>query len=427
MRLFVAAGLAVTGVSACQGIGGIQDVLEDDCQYCAGTKCAEQSSECAASPTCNALEECLYGCNGEPACRAECTMTKHVPPLSLDEMHAANLDACIFTNCTSVCGLTPGDLSEIAPPDAAVACRMSLETNYAGSAQTCADDPECQRYLLCRENCVTGDCVGACAGSGTSFFSGFWPLPQEVNAACDVGGNWACVGHVQWPEVSIQSQGLTVELTDPFKNPLEGITVSMCARPDPTCPQPLSTAQTNSGGVVSLTAALFTNQSLGLDGFLDIQDTNLEPTLIYWGFPLSMLHGVIAFPIPVFSTLDWSVISWPGDAGALTGGVIAATALDCFGEAAPGVTLSLDGGGAEEPAAVYVSAASLTLSTTDTMTESNGIAFFINVPTGPVDVIATPGVLGRPSGRVSVYAQAGTVTEAAISPTPLPADAGSAP
>lgn len=383
---------------------------------------------CRASATCNALEECLSDCKGEPACRSQCTIANHVQPLSPDLTLAGTLDACLASQCAKECGLDCGALSQIAPPDSAPACEKCLHDVYCATTIDCASSADCQTYLLCRENCVTGDCVGACAGSGTSFFTSFWPIATDCQSACDVGENWACVGHVEWPEISIQTQNLTVQFKDVLTGATEdGITVSMCGGTDTTCPEPVSSKQTDAQGYVTLNDPLWTDQSLGLNGFLDIQSPDLYPTLIYWGFPLTEVQGAIAVPIPAFSLEDWSLI-WQGGLDP-TRGVILAVAVDCFGSPAPGVALTLSSApDAGAPNVFYLSGSSPTIaiSLTDTTTESNGTGAFVNVPPGPVDVIATPAGIGRPSSRVSVSVRAGTLTEVSLAPTPDTLDVGDA-
>ncbi|HEY3818495.1 MAG TPA: hypothetical protein VGL81_15080 [Polyangiaceae bacterium] len=357
--------------------------------------------------------------------------------MSSDLALAGGLDACIFSQCENVCGLSCGSLAEIASPGAGPACQACLQTNYCANTQECATNANCQTYLLCRQNCVTGDCVGACAGAGTSFFGIFWPIPAQCNGPCEVGSNWACAGHVQWPMTSFQARNLTVQLRDALTGDEQaGVDVKMCGGSDTTCPAPVSEEVTDSQGYVTLHDTLWNDQNLGLNGFLDIQGPTLYPTLSYWGFPLTVLDGTIAVPIPTFSIQDWNLI-WsygvaaPGVTLDPTLGVVFAVALDCFGNPAPGVAFSLSGPGVgtPPPKPLYPSGASPTIaiSTTDTVTESSGTGIFINVQPGPVDVIATPAALGGPSSRVSVYVQAGTLTGVGLNPTPLPADGGESP
>jgi hypothetical protein len=349
-------------------------------------------------------------------------------PFSSDVTLAGTFDACLVAKCETECGLTCGALSQIAAPDAAPSCEACLETSECATTEECALDLDCQSYLLCRQNCVTGDCIGACAGpSGTDFFKSFWPL-MYCQSACGVGDNWACVGHIQWQETSFLSLHLTVQLVDynfMMGGAESGVTVSMCTGSDATCQRPVDREATDSQGYVTLTDPVIGDQNLGLDGFLDVSAADLYPTHFYWGFPLTAIHGLIAFPLPVVSQVDWSQ-TWNG-LGPLAPdpalGVILAVPLDCFGSLAPGVTLAIAG---SDAVPLYLSGANV-INPSGTMAASNGIGVFIDVPPGAIDVIATPAGFAHPSSRVSVSVQAGILTVVGLAPTPDPSDADSAP
>jgi hypothetical protein len=58
------------------------------------------------------------------------------------------------------------------------------------------------------------------------------------------------------------------------------------------------------------------------------------------------------------------------------------------------------------------------LSPTLTATDSNGFASFTALPTGSIDVIATPLALGKASSHQTVNVRPGWVTEVVMMPTP---------
>jgi hypothetical protein len=53
-------------------------------------------------------------------------------------------------------------------------------------------------------------------------------------------------------------------------------------------------------------------------------------------------------------------------------------------------------------------------------TRLDAIVAFFNVPPGLVTLTATPMVLGKPAGQVTVSVAAGTITEPSMFPTPNP-------
>ncbi|MGA7124185.1 MAG: hypothetical protein WBY94_29045, partial [Polyangiaceae bacterium] len=376
---------------------------------------------CDAFAPCQALESgCLLGCDGDPACLSRCALNHPQPALDGKGVAGA-LDACVAAKCSNACGLTCGGLSQIADPASAASCSQCLQTNDCTIEEQCATDPNCATYFRCRKGCSTGDCPGACIpASGTPFFSFYTTITSACRAECDVGSNWACVGHVRWNPVPYQIRNLSFRVVDILGQPQIGATVSMCAPDDPNCATPVSGPETTGAlGEAKLVDATRSSPSFGLNGFLQISGPDLEPTSLYWGFPLSMPDGVFAEPIFVFSTLEWTAL-WLGTAQPDPSlGAITAVALDCFGEQAPGVRFALsfgDGGG--EAQLFYQSGMSVVEGPT-AATDVSGVAIFLNVPPGPVDVVATPVVLGQPSSRVHVNVVAGSITEVALEPSQL--------
>ncbi|MCL2447432.1 MAG: hypothetical protein FWD17_00640 [Polyangiaceae bacterium] len=436
---------AFTAVAACQWIDPIADVVLYDCRACASAQCAEQWSACMASTACQALEDCPAGC-ADAACRSACTtndkLSAHADlatgmrmPIGPDVQLAAAVDVCVATNCQNECGppgaggpgaLSCGGLSRIAPPDAASACAACLSQNDCPSATACGQSVNCQEYFLCRTNCSTGDCVGQCSevNGDNPFFDFFTAVRKTCPDECKAGANWACVGSVQWPW-TVGSASRPVRLTDLTSledGPVTGATVSLCQTDDPTCATPVGdTAQVASDGSVDLvdTTATLPPNYYGLNGFLAVRSgspstatSNVYPTNIFWGFPLS--GGVIATPIYAPTAEEWASAGWASLASPDLGLVIA-SAVDCFGEAATGVQFALEG--PNEPAPIYLTglmAPAIALGVGPTTTA----AIFPNVAPGLVDVVAIPPGFDRPVSRVSMQVQAGVLTGVILSPEP---------
>jgi len=455
-----AATLLATGVAGCRQIVGVTELndqvcgafgdsgipLTGACSACAMGSCCSQATACLASVPCASLEACLAQCNGDPACRSQCTIDN--PIVGNADIPAA-LDACLVSQCEDACGLTCGALSKVAPPDAAAACATCIESVACGQAQSCAQSPVCQGAQLCLENCTTGDCSGTCNApeddGGTPFCvancgpsqcvapcSGGPASTLEFNFSaqvdgmcedqCRIGNNWWCVGNEQYQypaPISATRQVIVGFIDDVKSQPQVGVTVEMCSSKDPECAAPLDTQVTNDGGVVTMTdqSGAGNGGDIGLNGFFKLTSPSLYPTTVYWGFPLSEPHGVIGTPIPVFPAGDWQDLLEVADVSADSmRGHIAVVALDCLGSQAPGVTFTATGTDSETTLLYFVGG---TLST-DGGTDRSGSAFFLNVPVGTTTVSAIPaGLGGQISGQETVYVRAGAVTEVSVAPTPV--------
>jgi hypothetical protein len=414
------------------------------CSTCAEAHCCGEAAACAGSLPCGALEGCLAACDGDPACRSQCTRDNPVT----DHRLSAALDACLASNCADACGLSCGGLSKLADPDAAAACAHCIQVNFCAQAQSCATSLDCQSDLLCRENCVTGDCAGACSlpddedggrllclescassqcisncgmslDSGEALYSAFTgPVSGSCSTECEAGNHWSCVGHVQWPAAKSRQRTITVGFVDFIASQGEtGVAVKMCAPQDPTCIMPIDQGVTD-GGLVTLTdrTGATNGGTFGLEGFFDLSSPSLFPTIVYWGFPLSETHGLLATPIPVFEALELpAVVALAGANVTLDPGRghLAFLAIDCFGNQAVGVTFSASPVG---DAQLFYGAGQ-TLSSTGP-TDKSGSGFYFNVPPGSVDLYATPLATGVTASHLSVSVRAGTITEVSLAPTP---------
>jgi hypothetical protein len=425
----------------------------DPCQSCTLSQCADAAAACADLPECNALATCLADCDGGAACRAQCTVDNGVGPLATENILAGALNACLAKNCESQCGLTCGGLSLIAPPAAAPGCEACIQTHDCTTAETWASYAPSDAYFLCRENCRTGDCVGACLeiDGGNSFFQLFTPVSFDCSDPCQIGENWECLGRFQWPLSPDMGLQLTLSLATFLSGaPVAGAAVTMCAPSmndysdasadgaTTGCADPVTSGTTDDAGAVTFFYAPLNRNGMspgGINGFLDLTSSNvgLYPTLVYWGFPF--VSGLIADAIRVFPASDWQIAAVPtinAAAGPLdpSRGVVVAAVLDCFGDKARNVTVALSGADDAGSTPYYLRSPSggeySLASGPGESTDTNAAAVFVNVPPGLVDVIATPVSVGRPSSRASVLVRAGTLTEVNLQPTPDPGDPGDA-
>lgn len=439
------------GIPSHEGLAPLDDggakcgiAFADSCRACAEAACCSEAALCAQSPACSALENCLSACNGNAACRSQCTVDK--PVVTAAGIPAA-LESCLASNCEQACGLPCGGLAKLAGPDSAEACSACIQSRFCHEAQICAQSAECQRNFLCRENCVTGDCVGACSvaagdvgaplclgqcgstncittcsagpDSGTAQYNNFYgPVSGQCQEECQAGSNWACVGHVQWPAAKALTRALTVGLIGIVSGqPRVGVQIKMCSAADVACVTPIDQQVTGSGGLARLvdnTGSLI-GKAQGLQGYLDVASPELYPAILYWGFPLTEREGVLGTPLPVFSNEEWAAIPETEHLTIdPTRGHIGIVALDCLGNQASGVTFSARG---IDDATTLLYAPGLVPNRSGP-TDSTGVGFFVNVPVGNVEVSATPIRIGEVASRFSVFVRAGTMTEISLAPTP---------
>jgi hypothetical protein len=429
-------GLMVT--AGCRQILGIHDKptgpapvcgldLVNACWTCAEDQCCPAIAACAGSPPCKNLATCLGGCpQGDPACRSQCSLDN---PVKSDFEIAGALAACLTSDCSEPCGLSCGSVSQIAAASSAVSCQECIGENDCAPAQACGVSPDCQAYLLCRTNCVTGDCVTACASTyptGSAIYFSFDKLMSTAcQGPCEYGGNWSCVGSVAWPPAKSMTRALTIHLS----RALPGVTVKLCDWTDVDCATPVDNqvSTTDSTGSVTLLDSSPTSangQNFGLDGYLDLSEPAvipppLIPTLVFWNFPLSEPQANFYTPIVVVSASELDLflsLSVP-DGGVMVDtqlGIVGVTALDCLGVQAPDVTFTMTSGAGPDTRTVYVLDQPSQVGPTGT----EGTAFFFNVPAGPVTITATPVVLGQVSSVAHVYVRDGALTEVAMLPTP---------
>jgi hypothetical protein len=442
-------GLVLIGLGLFASAGCRQIVGITDCGTCTDRSCAAEQAACQASPLCSELEDCLALCRGDPACRSKCVID-HPIVSGLDA--PANLEACLASQCSAACGLTCGVLSKISSPKAAPSCSSCIQRhdNICSDAETCARNPDCQRELLCREGCVTGDCTGACtvpgydgtqplclgscgparcltpcatADSHVSLYSMFFGHAGTCQQECEIGNNWSCVGHVEWPAAKGPTRKLTLALVDALdmSQPATAATVKLCSEVGKPCKE-LDENVTNDQGVVTLVDASQVLGGIALNGYLEVSSPDLYPTIIQWGFPLSEPHGILSTPIPVFSSFDLNILlggDGPSDWMDPTRAMIAVGAVDCLGDNSSGVRFSADGLGADFLLTYLKQPPSLT-----GPTDQTGAAIFSKVsPPGPQDIpisiSATPdALLGKKSSVQTVGVRAGWLTEVLMMPTP---------
>jgi hypothetical protein len=392
-----------------------------DCRTCLGSKCCAQAQACASDPACAAFSSCTANCQGDPKCRSQCAID-HPTGSSAS---IAPLARCLSANCETPCGLTCGGTPTFIPPDAAPACLQCAQAQGCASLRACDTDEECQAYILCRENCVTPDCVHTCVVAHEGGVGDFGQLGVAISTCfsdCQWGNQWECVGHVSWPSPT----GPTIDLTVPFvlygvnTKPAIGVNVALCSVADPSCMNPLSSATTDDAGLARLTLLLSSVGGNSGAVYFDVTSSDAGPsimeTLVFPNFPFTAQDARLPNG-PALLNHDQVVAAYQGSQipGPVPGtGIVAVTVADCFQIAAPGVSFS--GSGLDGSTQIYFHQGTPT--TTVNATDTEGIGGFGNVAPGLVDIVATPKALGAPIGHATGFVRPNAVTTILAQPTP---------
>jgi hypothetical protein len=460
-RDLVAVLAAITSIAACRQLVGITDSPATDltstlcglpygtntCASCANTSCCAESTTCAADPVCSAYEGCLGKCNGDPKCRALCTIDNPVGAAS----DVSALSACLASNCETACGLGCGGFaSYLSEPDASTACASCIQKNACTQATACGSSAECDAFWRCYLACQTPDCQWACAGDHDAGVALFRPLYQDFSSTCagpcGYGSDWACAGHITWPNAKSRTVTWTWWVYD-FQTGagIPGAEVSICgSSTGPGCPCPTSTnrvlaqAPTDWNGYATLT---FQQELTPTGGGSSYCAQTTAPgylaNLAAQEYPNT--GPVVSITNSLLATTAWGIaLQTPGAqaSDSVANGaasdptvapVVAAGIYDCLGSPANGVDVSItgppavadavDGGPLNRAIAVFGVDAGPGGSTT--AQSIGGRVFFLDVPAGNVMLTATVPGVGVVS-QVSMTAAANTITQVAMPPTPSP-------
>jgi hypothetical protein len=278
---------------------------------------------------------------------------------------------------------------------------------------------------LCSSVCTTWDCFEACDSASDAGVALAVALGKVTagpcTGACARGADWSCVGRVGWPKPTSDTVRMTIQVKDFETGSIfYGVDVKVCERTDVNCDNPRAQGTIGlSGSVVLQFPNPLDFKGLGLDGYVQLQSPEFLPWLFYWGFPLSEPELVLA-DSPLWGlTIRVLTLNEASAVGTSLGGsydpgksLLIATVHDCESHIAPGVQVTTNP--ADPDAGEFYG-----LSPTLTATDGYGFATFAGLPTGSVDVIATPLALGKTSSRQTVTLRHGWVTAPIMLPTPL--------
>jgi hypothetical protein len=159
----------------------------------------------------------------------------------------------------------------------------------------------------------------------------------------------------------------------------------------------------------------------GPTGYLQFLGPSLSlvPYYYYWGFPLSQsqVYGARG----LFTTTDLEgVYQATGVTQQPSLGVVIVSVFDCQSQYASGVVVTLDSTDVDAGAIPSCWGEGAVMSQMTTTTDYTGAIGCENVPTGAIQLTATPIALGKPSSTVTAYVRAGAVTGVLLYPTPNP-------
>ena len=263
----------------------------------------------------------------------------------------------------------------------------------ATSACSVAVDPD-------RVQCETNS---DCSARGSAFAGSVC-----IESLCQPDPKWSCVGQ---PRPTATSSG---PFQAPFliqhlitQNPLTGVNATLCRKLDVTCDKILGgDILTDEAGKVSLAV------TSGFDGYARFQSPEIAPALYFFNPPvisdLPQFSLSIGGPeVIALLALQAGVQQQPDR------GVLLINARDCTGAPAAGVQLT-----SSEDDALAQSFYSVQGLPSDkaTATDSSGYGGVLNAATGTITVTGTVAATGLELGRVTLLAQANTLTYGAVVP-----------
>jgi hypothetical protein len=382
------------------------------CEACLETSCCDYATACSGDTSCSLLEGCYSSCQGDVTCRAGCTYGRLIGPNPYEETFAA----CLVKSCAAPCGLECGGAAEIFGVDAAAGCQECMTAQPCSVLAACASDPSCQTRVWCNISTPRPDrsqaCFAAIDGGADAYAAG---VDSFLSAGCSSecqGEQWYCLKDLGNPQF-VPSTTMTYRLGDALSgDPVAGASVTVCGQSlllD--CDASADAPTTDDAGT-----AMVPLPGAGPTGYLSVSGQGLYPQLTFWGFPLS--EPTYSYSGSIFSRTG--VTSLASATAAQVGvnidtvghAFIEVGVIDCRGNGARGVTLSLDppDSGAQ---LIYINTGVPTLSGP---TDGTGEAVFVNVPAGVFTVTATPVALGHASSVLPVKTMTGTETVVTLVP-----------
>lgn len=296
----------------------------------------------------------------------------------------------------------------------AASCLSCIATNCCTEGMACGSDSNCMSLRSCQAACTTDLCVNNCNvtyASGRSKSDTFNTCRQtKCNPSCN---ELSCAGSVTWSAPTQSSYSMRFVLTNfATRQVITNATIKVCPAGDATCASPRSMGTTDATGSVTLTVPVLAS---GLDGFLEITETSLVPTLFFmsrtnnqriWD---SGALGVYGVPRTLFNTLIGAV----GVTADATRGHLGFLTEDCGASLVSGVSVTASTTDAQSTTAYSIGGIP---NKTATATDASGFGFIANLPVGAPVITSKAGATRL--GTQNVLVRAGALTTINTAPTP---------
>lgn len=427
-------GLSVVGAS-CRQIVGIDErqvwmggaggpactgfVAANACGQCTEKKCCDEIAACRDDAACARVFGCIGACAlGDADCRSGC-FTEFSPEI-------AALAACQSRDCELPCGIACGGLaaSSNALMPASAACAQCLTKGCCAEVSACWRSEGCLGISACYRRCnpfdraCDEDCFEAFADAGSAEGYDIELCKQSsCRAACDIGQDWSCLGHVAWPTGAGGHLKFGVLVVDALTQiGIAKATVKACAPLDVNCSEPVWSSPTDAKGWASLEVD---TGSTGFQGYVEISAPGYVDAIVAIS---PYVTRDVDKALPTLSMVKPDSLKQLAETGQFTldldnKGLLIATAQDCLRYFAPGVSfeaIPLDP--ASKPFYFDGTVPSLTATETTTPGAQGG---FINVAPGLIKISAKVNALGGAVSSVtSTYVRANTITFVYAMPTP---------
>jgi hypothetical protein len=264
-------------------------------------------------------------------------------------------------------------------------CSLALKTD----AEQCTTDADCAARgsdfagTICKDNvCVEKPEAG--------------PPPDP---------KWGCIGNVA-PLMAGQIDTIKLQLLDLItQTPVQGLTVKVCNKYDPTCTKPLATPMPDAMGWVSASIAS------DLEAYLDISGGGYMPAVVFLDHVAAGKNTDILLITPeeVMGLAQIAKVTVDP-----TKGLVLGRTVDCTGTRTAGVSVTLSPSAGETRFYVINNTPTPNASQTD----NGGNSGFVNVDPGNPSLTGTLGPDGKEMGKVTTLVRAGAMTYQLIRPTP---------
>lgn len=403
------AALLVVGCDA--GSFATPDVqyVEASCESCSADRCAAEVSDCASDEACRPILDCAAACAlDEAGCRFDCVADRNLPDTW------RTLDACRHDRCAGTCiGPTVTDVTRPGSPE----CLPCLFENCKAEFEGCLSDASCDPMSICISRCDDPACLFRCVLDwGTDDAKqcsvvGYPALDAVIGCLrgvcafeCDNGKRFACVDDYEWDRFggSFRSRLRVTELSS--LAPLVDVAVRAC----PTIGDCSDPERTDSDGEACVDyPAMMRN---GFSGTVELTGEGFMPSLLDWSYPLTSRADRWGVNVLGDASIP-GVESAFGEALDASRGHLYAQMWDCSDQPAPEVTFRFDG---DDPDA-YLSQGAPNVGAT--RTDVDGIGASINLPPGPVSIVARRN--GEVVACMDTEVRAGWLTGAFLFPRAL--------